>query len=136
MNAIARLLTGTEIVLVASDRLNVDWEQFEQAAKTTLPGNVTFCCQIHDPVDPNAVAYIAASRPGNPIYINRALFDADVVIPIGSICANDRDDRPILYPEFSSAETIARFRNGSGVEDSLIHETRLARQHLERTCRF
>ncbi len=130
LNAMARLIARPEIIVVASNRLGVDWDEFEQTVKASLPGNLALTCQTHDPNDPNAVAYIAASRPGEPIYINRALFDADVVIPIGALDANGWADGPPVYPEFSSANTMARFREETNVDDLLRQETVIANQHL------
>ena len=37
----------------------------------------------HSPGDRAALAFLATGRAGNPIWLNRALTDADVVIPIG-----------------------------------------------------
>ena len=130
LSAIGSLVARPEIVVVASHRLGVDWDKFEQAMKTSLPGNLTLTCQTHDPTDPNAVAYIAASGPGEPIYINRALFDADIVIPVGALDANGWADGPPFYPEFSSADTIARFRDEGSIDELLRQEAKVANQHL------
>ncbi len=44
--------------------------------------------EIHDADDTAKVAYVAANKQGEPIYMNRTLVDADVVIPI--MCARGR----------------------------------------------
>ena len=40
---------------------------------------------VHDPVDRVQLSYLAASTEAKPIYVNRALSDADLVIPIGCL---------------------------------------------------
>lgn len=130
LNAIAKLINHPEVVVVSSARLAVDWDEFEQNAGTKLADNLAFTCQTHDPNDTNAVAYIAASTPGEPIYINRAIFDADIVISIGVLDENGWADGPPIYPEFSSANTMARFRDECSIGDLLRQETIIANQHL------
>jgi nickel-dependent lactate racemase len=39
----------------------------------------------HDPANPQALAYLAANRRGEPILLNRLLTDADLVLPIGRL---------------------------------------------------
>ncbi len=50
-----------------------------------LSGELEFVHQVHDPADRGALAYVAASRSGDPIYINRAIHEADLVITIGCL---------------------------------------------------
>jgi nickel-dependent lactate racemase len=38
--------------------------------------------ELHDADDQNKVAYVAANEESNPIYMNRTIVDADVVLPI------------------------------------------------------
>ncbi|HEX4148344.1 MAG TPA: lactate racemase domain-containing protein [Pirellulales bacterium] len=74
----------------------------------------------HQPDDRSQLMYLAATRKGRPIYLNRMLCDADVVLPIGCV----RPDPAIayhgvyggLYPTFSDTKTLARFRNPHLVE--------------------
>ena len=69
--------------------------------------------QVHDAHNDEALAYLAASAVGDPIMVNRTLFDADVVIPITTV----RHERMLGYnggfdgliPEFSDAATQQRF---------------------------
>ena len=67
----------------------------------------------HDPGDRRRLTYIAASREGKPIYVNRAVADADLLVPIGCI-------RPVgslgylgvsggLFPTFADLDTQRRF---------------------------
>ena len=78
---------------------------------------------IHDPDDRKGLAYLAADKAGEAILINRALHEADVVLPIGCL----RGERSAgyfgihgaIYPTFSDTKTLQRFRgfaslNGRG----------------------
>ncbi len=67
----------------------------------------------HDPTDRKRLAYLAASSEGKPIYLDRALADADLVIPIGCL----RLDGTLgyfgvgstVFPTFSDAQNLQRF---------------------------
>jgi nickel-dependent lactate racemase len=74
----------------------------------------------HDPNHRDHLSYLAANEHGDAIYVNRRLFDADVVLPIGCVRL---DQSPgyfgpsgVLYPTFSDAAAIDRF--GTSVLDS------------------
>lgn len=74
----------------------------------------------HDPVDREALSYLAASKEGKPIYFNRQIGEADVVIPISTL----RLDESLgyagihsgLFPAFSDEETQKRFRAPSSAD--------------------
>ena len=81
----------------------------------------------HDPSDRRRLTYIAASREGKPIYLNRAVADADLLIPIGCI-------RPVgslgylgvsggLFPTFADLDTQRRFYAPNCVYSS-VHQRR------------
>ena len=40
---------------------------------------------IHDPHDRQQLSYLAASAEGRPIYLNRTLYDAELVIPVNCL---------------------------------------------------
>jgi nickel-dependent lactate racemase len=70
---------------------------------------------VHDPLDRNRLSYLAASAEGKPIYVNRALAEADLTIPIGCLRP---EGAPAYYgvyseifPAFSDAKTIQRYRS-------------------------
>jgi len=48
-----------------------------------LPSGVTMV--VHDPDDRNEQAYLATTRSGRRIYLNRHLTDADVVVPVARL---------------------------------------------------
>jgi nickel-dependent lactate racemase len=85
----------------------------------------------HDPRNPKSLCYLAASRDNKPIYFNRRVFDADLVVPIGTM----RLDQSFgyfgvhtgLFPAFSDDATRSRLRIPSGGD----REARRRRQRRE-----
>jgi hypothetical protein len=69
---------------------------------------------IHDPDDENDLCPVGQTRAGDWLRINRTLFDADVVLPIGCVRLPGRGDIgsvfDCLFPRFSDAAMIARLR--------------------------
>lgn len=79
--------------------------------------------RVHEADSRDELAYLAAASDGEPIYFNRALVDADIVIPIGSFRANETlayyGVHGGLFPAFADANTQRRFRvyrNNSSLE--------------------
>ena len=75
---------------------------------------------IHDPADQNALCFVGMTEDGNTLLVNRTLYEADVIIPIG--CAR-LEEVPghaglydSLYPRFSDAETVTRWQSPTGIE--------------------
>jgi lactate racemase len=74
---------------------------------------------VHDPRDRSQLAYLAATKLGRRIYLNRALTDADVVIPVGRLgfdpITGYRGPWSLIFPESSELATIdaqrGRFRD-------------------------
>ncbi len=88
----------------------------------------------HDPSDKSALCYLAAEESGAPIYLNRHLCDADVIIPIGLL-------RPRgalgylglhsgLFPAFSDVATRQRF-SGWTAQAVLAARKKLRREAIE-----
>ena len=77
---------------------------------------------IHDPRDRSQLAYLATTKQGRRIYLNRLLTDADVIVPVGRLGFDPimgyRGPWSVIFPELSERATIdahrARFRNGAG----------------------
>ncbi len=82
---------------------------------SSLPEHVTLL--QHDASDRRQLAYLAASEAGEAILINRALHEADLVLPIGCLRGDETAGyfgiHSGIFPTFSDAKTIQRFR-GSG----------------------
>ncbi|MGD9645181.1 MAG: lactate racemase domain-containing protein [Pirellulales bacterium] len=70
---------------------------------------------VHDPTSRDAVAYLAATAAGQPIYLNRLLCDADLVVPIGCLrcgaAPGYHGAAGGLFPTFSDTKTLARYRD-------------------------
>jgi nickel-dependent lactate racemase len=84
--------------------------------RAELDDNVTKAVHfvVHDPDDPHDLCFVGLINKQQPLRINRTIFDADLVLPIG--CARLPGIRgscgayDSLYPRFSDAEAIDRFR--------------------------
>ena len=95
---------------------------------------------MSDPTEapPARLAYLAASSEGKPIYLDRALADADLVIPIGCL----RLDGTLgyfgvgstVFPTFSDAQNLQRFRAPHLIAWAPCAEPRLGRVKVERFC--
>jgi nickel-dependent lactate racemase len=68
----------------------------------------------HRPDDREELAYLAAADDGEPIYFNRTMADADIVVPIGAFRAAETltyyGVHGCLFPTFADEETQRRFR--------------------------
>jgi lactate racemase len=78
---------------------------------------------VHDPNDRRQLAYLAADETGEAIMVNRALHEADVILPIGCIHGDETAGyygiHSAVYPTFSDTKTLQRYRglaslNGRG----------------------
>ena len=67
-------------------------------------------CQVHDAENDAGLAYLNANDDGDPVYVNRLLVDADVVIPIGFVePGDDSRQTDCVYPNFSGSGAQERF---------------------------
>jgi len=68
----------------------------------------------HAPTDRQAMAYLAATESGEAILLNRALTDADIVLPVSCLQARPagsfRNVASHVFPSFSDQRTLQRFR--------------------------
>lgn len=69
----------------------------------------------HDPTARSKLAYLASTASGHAVFLNRALVDADMVIPVGSSRAPGAPEYygvlGTLYPQFAELDAMARFRS-------------------------
>jgi nickel-dependent lactate racemase len=84
---------------------------------------------VHDSQDRGQLAYLAATKQGRRIYLNRFLTDADVVIPIGRLGYDPimgyRGPWSVIFPESGEQAAIdthrGRFRDdGDNLESALL----------------
>lgn len=93
-----------------------------QSILGTLGENVSV--EIHDPDDTEHIAYLAANDDADPIYMNRTLVDADVVVPITccrSPSALDYFGAYAIYPLLSDRATRAAFYQLERLKDASSH---------------
>jgi nickel-dependent lactate racemase len=89
---------------------------------------------IHNPSEREELGFLATSSENQPIYLNRAIQDADVVFPIG--CLRPRSSlgyhgiHTVLFPIFADAATIERYQKASN-EDSDVARRRRAKESKE-----
>jgi lactate racemase len=80
--------------------------------KEALPAAATLV--VHDPGERSELAYLAATKAGRRIYLNRALSDADVVIPVGRLGYDPimgyRGPWSVIFPELSERAAIDAHR--------------------------
>ncbi len=87
-----------------------------------VPGEIRreITSALHDPNSREALSYLAAASDARPIYLNRAIHDADLVVSIGSLRLDDAPGyhgaNAGLFPTFSDAATIARYRSSRSDE--------------------
>lgn len=71
--------------------------------------------EVHNPDDHNRRSYLGNTVSGRAMYVNRAMGEADVVIPIGSprgpISWSYHGPLGVIYPLLSDRETQRRYRN-------------------------
>lgn len=97
-----------------------DEESEDPAADFTETVRDAITVTRHDAIDRETLSYLAASRDGKPIYFNRQIGEADVVIPISTL----RLDESLgyagihsgLFPAFADEETQKRFRAPSSAD--------------------
>ena len=66
-------------------------------------------CQVHDPSNVAGLAYLAANEAGDPVYANRLLVEADVVIPVAAPVPGDNSRQTdCIYPAFSGVAAQER----------------------------
>ena len=74
----------------------------------------------HDSSDRDSLAFVTTLAAGHPVHVNRALSDADMVIPIGTLrqeaSLGNLGAYGVLYPAFCDEATQQRYRAASSVE--------------------
>lgn len=107
---------------VDPDGISVLWSPFDADAQAGDPCRLIdeplrerITLLTHDPAERALLAYLAATDAGEPILLNRAIHDADLVLPIG--CLHDEAAAGYygihtpVYPAFSGQKTLQRYRS-------------------------
>lgn len=136
--SVPRMPEVVQEVLAYLQRSGVPTAQFtvvlaghDQADLTSLarllPDDVGI--ELHDPDDQTKVAYVAANKEGEPIYMNRSIVDADVVIPI--MCARGRSAIDYegsygVFPLLTDRKTRGQFYSLKQLSDPSEHRRLMA----------
>jgi nickel-dependent lactate racemase len=114
----AAIVAGIEpdaISIVAVDAATLDAVRSE--LKLGVGNGIDFVA--HDPDDEANLCFAGTILKGERLLVNRTIFEADIVLPIGCARLPEYADGGIfssLFPRFSDAETIGRFRMPSHLE--------------------
>jgi len=139
-------------VVIALDPTISDWEQVLSAITIPLedsgiePGSVTVLSPsrgprtverplplnptlvVHDPSDRGQLAYLATTKQGRRIYLNRLLADADLIVPVGRLGYDPilgyGGPWSVLFPGMSDRETIRTYRGALRDEDEELPQVR------------
>lgn len=65
---------------------------------------------VHDPEDNDNLCLVGATKRGEPLLVNRTIFDADIVLPISVARVHGSGAYDSLFPWFCDAATIGRYR--------------------------
>jgi nickel-dependent lactate racemase len=71
---------------------------------------------VHDPSDEKNLCMVGMTKGGVPLVVNREIFDADVVLPIGCVRLDGRGAYESLFPRFSDVESIEKYRTPTFLE--------------------
>lgn len=87
--------------------------------------------ETHNPATRDHLSYLAASHEAKPIYINRFIQEADLVVPIGCLRLDDSlgyfGIGGGLYPTFSDEKSLERYRAPRS-NDSAVQRKRLRKE--------
>lgn len=86
--------------------------ELSRICRAELGGNGADAIQyvVHDPDDENELCLVGVTRRREPLVLNRTIYDADVVLPIGCARLDGCGVYDSLFPRFSSAQAIRRHR--------------------------
>src|SRR4051794_38496491 len=100
------------ITVVSSDEATI--QICRDACATDQANGIKFA--VHDPNDEKNLCMVGMTKGGVPLVVNREIFDADVVLPIGCVRLDGRGAYESLFPRFSDAESISRYRTPTYLE--------------------
>ncbi len=76
---------------------------------------------VHDSQDTNNLCFVGLREKEGPLFVNRTIYDADVVLPIGCARVDGYGVFDGLYPQFSNTEAKQPFLSPAG-RDSVVDE--------------
>jgi hypothetical protein len=113
LEAMIERLVGAGVALVDIAALGPPGS--DRPTDPRLPPEVSWLA--HTPEDRAQISYLANTRRGRRVYLNRHLVDADVVLPIGRLWRDEefglRGPWSAIFPEASDVATCREFRGGA-----------------------
>jgi nickel-dependent lactate racemase len=89
----------------------------KQTAGTAVGSSTRVDIEVHDSNDRGKLSFLTNTPSGKPIYVNRAIGEADFVIlvgsPRGAVSWSFRGPYGGIYPTFSDKDAQNRFRNAA-----------------------
>lgn len=76
----------------------------------------------HDPDDEQNLCLVAIRKKREPLRVNRVIFDADVVLPIGCARLGGCGAFDSLFPAFAGAEAVDRYHTPAGHDSTEAHD--------------
>jgi hypothetical protein len=113
--------------LLLSHGFSTDDPLREQMAQ--LANSKEIALVVHDPAEVDITSIVGVTRTGRPLRLNRLLFDADLVLSLGTCTLDSGTDQPCeifrgLFPVFSDQETIEHYRAPIAVDSKVIRSER------------
>jgi lactate racemase len=100
-------------------------------------GSIGAAVEVHDPDDRARIAYLASTKQGRRVYLNRSLTDADVVVPVGLLRhdadAGYRGPWSVVFPDLSDRQTMQSLR-ARGAPASPEAERRRQEASVDESC--
>ncbi len=78
---------------------------------------------VHDPTDDNNLCLVGTTKRGEPLLVNRTIYDADVVLPIGCARLGIDSAYDSLFPRFSNDKALDEYRTPAQ-HDALVNRYR------------
>jgi nickel-dependent lactate racemase len=105
---------ASDISVVAEDERTAELCRDEIGAETGVR------IIAHSPGDENDLCLVGATRRGEALLINRTIFEADLVLPIGCARVGASNAYDSLFPRFSTAAALDKYRTPAQ-RDSIAH---------------
>jgi nickel-dependent lactate racemase len=105
---------GTDISIVTTSQEASDLCRSELGDSEPSPQFV-----VHNPADENSLCLVGTTKRGEPLLVNKTIFDADLVLPIGCARVWRTSAYDSIFPRFSNAEVLHEYRTPAQ-RDALI----------------
>ncbi len=97
--------------------------EFGRRCKAELDGGADSAIHsvTHDPDDELNLCFVGIRKRREPLRVNRTIYDADLVLPIGCARLDSCGAYDSLFPSFASAEAVDRYRTPAGHDTEAGH---------------